>query len=108
MLPHLLLLVAMFCGVSVTYVRRFMSYTERKKARDMTENESDVFGDTDVWERGQVFVISHEVSVPERAAQRNILLVLLFWSSKDLIELSIMFRLKPNTCIHAKTMTWFS
>ncbi len=78
MLPHLLLLVAMFCGVSVTYVRRFMSYTERKKARDMTENESDVFGDTDVWERGQVFVISHEVSVPERAAQRNILLVLLF------------------------------
>ncbi len=51
---------------------------------------------------------SYEISVPKRAAQRNILLVLLFWSSKDLIELSIMFRLKPNTCINAKTMTWFS
>ncbi len=30
------------------YVRRLLSYIERKKARDMTEKESDVFGDTDV------------------------------------------------------------
>lgn len=97
---RLLLLVALYCGVSVMHVRRILSYIKRKKVRDMTEKESDAFGDTDVWERGQVFVIflHEEVSVPERAAQRNILLMLRFCCSEDLIEVSIMFHLKLNTC----------
>lgn len=54
---RLLLLVALYCGVSVMHVRRILSYIKRKKVRDMTEKESDAFEDTDVWERGQVFVI---------------------------------------------------
>lgn len=42
--------VAMYCGVFVTYIWRFLSYAERKKMSNMTENESDAFEDTDVWE----------------------------------------------------------
>jgi len=36
-------------GFFVTYKRRFLSYTERKKAADMTKKESDGLKDTDAW-----------------------------------------------------------
>lgn len=64
------LLVAMYCGFFVTYMRRFLPYTEWKKARDMTKKGNDALRDT--WECGQVFVTSHEeISVPEIEIQRN-------------------------------------
>lgn len=79
------------CGVFVTCMRRFLSYTERKKARDMT-----VWRYRCVGVRSSVCDVTRRGFRPERAAQRNILWMLLFCCSEALIELSIMFHLKLN------------